>query len=120
MHTLTEAITEFMTQPLLMLQSVNQGLEAAINNYASAAITLASQPPSAFSINNSYVLFIASEGATDIYEGIDTLAKHMISKVKSKNSELQTIEVRACLCPMTFSYACVQFADVVNAADVCE
>lgn len=84
-----------------MLQSVNQGLEAAINNYASAAIALASQPTSDFSINNSYVLFIASEGTTDIYEGIDTLANHMVAQATATNSQLQTIEVRACLCPIS-------------------
>ena len=75
------------------LQSVTQGLEAAINNYASAALALAAQPVSAFGINNSYVLFIASEGGTDIYEGIDTLAKHMSSRVPAANARLQTIQV---------------------------
>ena len=78
---------------LLLLQAVNQGLEAAINNYASAALALAAQPASDFSINNSYVLFIANEASTDIYEGIDTLANHMIAQVLAVNSRLETIEV---------------------------
>lgn len=79
----------------LLLQAVNQGLEAAINNFASAALALATQPASDFSINNSYVLFIASEASTDIYEGIDTLAKHMIAKVLAVNLRVEAIEVRS-------------------------
>lgn len=79
------------------MQTVNQGLEAAINNYASAALALAAEPASAFSINNSYVLFIASEGGTDIFEGIDTLARHMASTVTATNNQLQTIEVKCYL-----------------------
>ena len=78
------------------MQSVNQGLQAAINTYASAALALAAQPVSGFSINNSYVLFISSESSTDIYEGIDTLANHMASVVRSQISRLQTIEVYLC------------------------
>ena len=79
---------------LLLLQAVNQGLEAAINNYASAALALAEQPVSDVSINNSYVLFISAEASTDIYEGIDTLANHMIAQVSAINSRVETIEVR--------------------------
>ena len=79
---------------ILLLQAVNQGLEAAINNYASAALALASQPASDFSINNSYVLFITSEASTDIYEGIDTLANHMVAQVSAVTSRVETIEVR--------------------------
>lgn len=77
----------------LLLQAVNQGLQAAINNYASDALALAAQPASELSINNSYVLFISSEASTDIYEGIDTLANHMIAQVSAVNSRLETIEV---------------------------
>lgn len=77
----------------LLPQVLNQGLQAAINNYASAALALAAQPDSALSINNSYVLFIASQGATEIYEGIDTLAQYMIAQVAAINSRVETIEV---------------------------
>lgn len=73
---------------------MNQGLEAAISNYASAALALAEQPVSDFSINNSYVQFIAAEASTDIYEGIDTLANHMIARVLATTSHLATVEVR--------------------------
>lgn len=75
------------------MQSVNQGLQAAINTYASAALALAAQPVSGYNVNNSYALFIFSESTTDIYEGIDTLANHLASKVKAQISQLQTIEV---------------------------
>ena len=73
---------------------MNQGLQAAINTYASAALALAAQPVSAFSINNSYVLFISIQSTTEIYEGIDTLAHYMIAQVTAINSRVKTVEVR--------------------------
>lgn len=86
-----------MSNISVLVQSVNQGLQAAINTYVSAALALAAQPVSGFSINNSYVLFISSESSTDIYDGIDTLANHMASQVSDQIKRLQTIEVNACL-----------------------
>lgn len=98
----------------MLVQSVNQGLQAAINTYVSAALALAAQPVSGFSINNSYVLFIATESSTDIFEGIDTLADHMASQVKAQISRLQTIEVYlsniACMGPLF----CEHVSSVIN------
>lgn len=77
----------------MSVQATNQGLEAAVNTFASAALALAELPAADFSINNSYVLQIASTCSTDIYEGIDTIANHVLSQVTASNTRLMTIQV---------------------------
>lgn len=81
-----------LTSPAF-LQATNQGLEAAINTYASQALSLSAISEADFSINNTYVLFIVETSSTDIYEGITTLAKYSIAQAKAVNTRLMTIQV---------------------------
>ena len=77
----------------MAVQATNQGLEAAVNTFASTALSLAVLPATDFSINNSYVLQIVSTCSTDIYEGIDTIANHVLDQVTTANNSLMTIQV---------------------------
>ena len=81
-----------LTSPAF-LQATNQGLEAAINVYASQALSLSAISEADFSINNTYVLFIVETSSTDIYEGINTLAKYTIAQAEAVNTRLMTIQV---------------------------
>ena len=70
-----------VTDTVWIMQAMNQGLEAAINNYASNALSLAAEPASRLGINNTYLDFIALTSPYDVLDGITRLADYSIGKV---------------------------------------
>lgn len=75
------------------LQVTNQGLQACINNYVSAAVALSQENTSALTINNTYWLTIALVGPADLFEGVETLAAHCLSSVTATTTSVMTIDV---------------------------
>ena len=82
----------------MYLQAMNQGLAAAINSYASTALSLAVASPSDVSINNTYVTFIALLSPAEIQEGIEILADYLMAGVENVNNRMMLTEVgpRSC------------------------
>ena len=84
---------QIVTENVLGLQVTNQGLQACINNYVSAAVALSQDNTSSLTINNTYWLTISLGGAADLYEGVETLAAHCLSTVTATTTSVMTIDV---------------------------